>query len=77
MLTLFDHKRSEVGTGPGADSLDERNSALERYKIAGQVLLFTGAAAFATGLSLVLLSPKVYRVEVAVGAGALNLQGNF
>ena len=76
-FALLAHERSEAAFGPRAESQADRNRAMERYQISGQVLLFTGAAAFVTGLSLVLFGPKEYRTQVAVGPGTLQLRTRF
>ena len=77
MFALAQHKQSEDSFGSSSEPLGPRNRTIERYHVSGQVLRFTGAGAFATGLSLVLFGPKEHKAQVLVGAGTLQLRACF
>lgn len=59
-------------------SLDRREEIVGRYTTVGTALLWLGAAATGTGITLVLLAPKDERVvQVSMRPGQLSLEGQF
>jgi hypothetical protein len=74
-----DKVRGHLDAGQVDAAKDDRRAA-DRYEVTGQILLAVGAAAAATGLTLVLVAPKAPRdksVELAALPQGILLTGSF